>query len=190
MKFTPKHSLLIETYTDSRKAEKLQWISEQSNTPLFTVITHTNAEYILTYILTNPDRALPRYCATVTWHRWKSVENNNLFYNMSVYWHPRYTAASCGEQRCYVGVGQCRFSFSYLSSTVISGYMSPRHGASSGWEWRNGLQYGGQLRIADQGWSSTSGVGLVLTTPHRKNVSCYETFIKQTSDLDWYFGTN
>jgi hypothetical protein len=26
---------------------------------------------------------------------------------------------------------------------VISGFLSPRHGASSGWGWRNGLQYGG-----------------------------------------------
>ena len=26
---------------------------------------------------------------------------------------------------------------------VISGSLSPRHGASSGCEWRNGLQYGG-----------------------------------------------
>jgi len=179
MKFTRKHSLLIETYTYSRKPEEtVKWIKEQSDNPLFTVITHTNVEYILTYIHTNPDRALPRYCATVTWHQWEPVENNNLLYNMSVYWHPRYTAANCGEHWCYIGVGQCKFSFWCTGSTVISRSMPPRHGAFSVWGWRNVLQYGRQLRIADQGWSSTSEVGEVLTTPYRNNVSCYETFIQ------------
>ena len=32
---------------------------------------------------------------------------------------------------------------SFLHSHVISGSLSPRHGASSGCGWRNGLQYGG-----------------------------------------------
>jgi hypothetical protein len=27
--------------------------------------------------------------------------------------------------------------------TMISGFLSPRHGTSSGCEWRNGFQYGG-----------------------------------------------
>jgi len=31
----------------------------------------------------------------------------------------------------------------FYRSTVISGSLSPRHGAFSGCEWRNGLQYGG-----------------------------------------------
>jgi len=50
---------------------------------------------------------------------------------------------------------------------VISWSLSPRHGASSGCGWRNGLQYGKwaanilnkQWRIADKRWSSSSGVG-------------------------------
>jgi hypothetical protein len=33
-------------------------------------------------------------------------------------------------------------------------------------------------RAADKGWSSSLGLGEVLTTPHSKNVSCYETFIQ------------
>jgi hypothetical protein len=31
-----------------------------------------------------------------------------------------------------------------------------------------------QWRTVDKGWSSSLGLGEVLTTPHRKNVSCYE----------------
>jgi len=61
---------------------------------------------------------------------------------------------------------------------VISGYLSPRHGASSGCGWRNSLQYGrylrtfwirsrGQpIRCGPPGW----GLGELLTIPHRKNV--------------------
>ena len=60
--------------------------------------------------------------------------------------------------------------------SVISGSLSPRHGASSGCGWRNGLQIcrvaanilNKQSRIADKGWSSSLGV--VLTTPHSKNL--------------------
>jgi len=31
----------------------------------------------------------------------------------------------------------------YIYIHVVSGSLSPRHGASSGWAWRNGLRYGG-----------------------------------------------
>jgi hypothetical protein len=78
---------------------------------------------------------------------------------------------------------------------VIIGSLSPRHGASSGCGWWNGLQYGGQLRIC---WISSSGQptrggppawrwGEVLTTPHRKNWLCYETRTL-VSGVDCYFG--
>ena len=33
------------------------------------------------------------------------------------------------------------------------------------------------------------GLGEVLTTPHRKKVSCYEIFTRKASDLDWFSGT-
>ena len=33
------------------------------------------------------------------------------------------------------------------------------------------------------------GLGEVLTTHHRKNVSCYEMFTQKASDLDWLLGT-
>jgi len=33
-------------------------------------------------------------------------------------------------------------------------------------------------RTADKEWSSSLGLGEVLTTPHRKNVSYYESFTK------------
>jgi hypothetical protein len=45
-----------------------------------------------------------------------------------------------------------------------------------------------QSRTADKGWSSSSGLGEVLTTPHRKNWLCYKKWIC-VLDLDWYFGT-
>jgi hypothetical protein len=45
--------------------------------------------------------------------------------------------------------GTCRFLI-YADNVnichVISGSLSPRHGASSGCGWRNDFQYGGQLR--------------------------------------------
>jgi len=44
-----------------------------------------------------------------------------------------------------------------------------------------------QLLTADKGWSSSLGLGEVLTT-RRKNVSCCDTVKKQVSDLDWYIG--
>ena len=34
-----------------------------------------------------------------------------------------------------------------------------------------------QSRTADKEWSSSLGLGEVLTTPHRKNMSLYEMFI-------------
>ena len=50
---------------------------------------------------------------------------------------------------------------------VINGFLSPRHGASSGCEWTNCLQiwrvaaniFNKQLRTADKGWSFSLGVG-------------------------------
>jgi hypothetical protein len=62
-----------------------------------------------------------------------------------------------------------------LSPCVVSGSLSPWHDASSGCGRKNGLQYGGRLRIY---WISSSGkptsrgppawsLGEVLTTPHR-----------------------
>ena len=56
------------------------------------------------------------------------------------------------------------------------GTLSPRHGASSGCGWRNGLLYGGQLWInwissrgqPTRGGPPAWGLGEVLTTPLRK----------------------
>jgi hypothetical protein len=64
----------------------------------------------------------------------------------------------------------------------VSGSLSPRYGASSGCGWRNGLHYGGWLRmywISSRGQPTRGsppawGLGEVVTTPHLKNVSCYE----------------
>jgi hypothetical protein len=64
---------------------------------------------------------------------------------------------------------------------VLSGSLSPRHGATSRCGWRNGLQLwrvaantlNKQSRTADKGWSSScggGGLGEVLTTPHRKKI--------------------
>jgi hypothetical protein len=64
-----------------------------------------------------------------------------------------------------------------MGSPVISRSLPPQHGASSGCRCRNGLQCG----------SPAWGLGKVLTTPHRKNVTCYEMLIQKASDLDGYF---
>jgi hypothetical protein len=62
--------------------------------------------------------------------------------------------------------------------------LSPRNGASSGCGWKvaaNILHK--QSRTADKGWSSSLGLGVGLTTHHRKNVTCYEMF-QSASDMD------
>jgi hypothetical protein len=41
-----------------------------------------------------------------------------------------------------------------------------------------------QSRTAETVWSSSLGLGDVLTTPHRKNVSYYEMLTQIASDLD------
>jgi hypothetical protein len=59
------------------------------------------------------------------------------------------------------------------TGTVISGSLSPRHGASSGCGWRNGLQIwkvaanilNKQSRTADKGWSSSFRVGQGANNP-------------------------
>ena len=40
-----------------------------------------------------------------------------------------------------------------------------------------------QLQTADKGWSSSLGLGEVVTAPHRKNMPCYEVDTC-ASDLD------
>jgi len=69
-----------------------------------------------------------------------------------------------------------------VAYSKISGSLSPRHGASPGCGWRNGLQYGGKLRIHSissleqpaRGGPSALGLGEVRTTPHRKTWSSCE----------------
>jgi hypothetical protein len=61
-------------------------------------------------------------------------------------------------------------------SPVISGSLSPRHGASSGCGWRNGLQMwrvsanilNKLSRTADKGWFSSLGVGQPCFGPNTK----------------------
>jgi len=73
---------------------------------------------------------------------------------------------------------------------MISGSLSPRHGASSGCGWRNGLQIrriaanilNKRSRTTDKGCPPVGGLGEVLIAPHRKSVSCYDPFAK-ASDL-------
>jgi len=80
---------------------------------------------------------------------------------------------------------------------MISGSMSPRHGASSGCERRNSLQHIGWLRIF---WISSCGqhtmsgppawgLSEVPTTPHHKSWPCYR-MVTISSCLDRSFGTN
>jgi hypothetical protein len=78
------------------------------------------------------------------------------------------------------------------TESVISGSLSPRHGAFSGCGWRNGLQYAGvaenilnkQSRTAERSGPPAWGWGEALTTPHCKNVSCYEMVKRKASELD------
>jgi hypothetical protein len=44
-----------------------------------------------------------------------------------------------------------------------------------------------QSRAADKGWSSSLGLGVGLTTPHRKKQACYETE-HEASELDGFLG--
>jgi hypothetical protein len=43
-----------------------------------------------------------------------------------------------------------------------------------------------QSRTANKGWSSRRGFGEGLTTPHRKELVCYQTS-RRASDLGGYF---
>ena len=80
---------------------------------------------------------------------------------------------------------------------MISGSLSPRHGAYSGCGWKNDLQ---KCRVAEKYLISSHGQETrggppawalveVLTSPRRKNVSGYEMFTQKTSDLDWLLRT-
>ena len=65
-----------------------------------------------------------------------------------------------------------------IAKLMISGCLSPRHGAPSGCGWRNGLQIwrvaetrlNKQSRRANNGWSSSLGLGEVLKTHHLKKI--------------------
>ena len=60
----------------------------------------------------------------------------------------------------------------------------------------DGLQFGGWLWISwksgrgqpTRGGPPDWGLSEVLTTPHHKNILCYEMFTQKASGLDWYFG--
>ena len=66
----------------------------------------------------------------------------------------------------------------WVPVTVISGSLSPRHGAYSGCGWRNVLQIrrvavhilNKQLQTDDKGWSSSLGVGRDATISSPKNL--------------------
>jgi len=72
--------------------------------------------------------------------------------------------------------------------TVISGSLSPRHGASMEerlpiWMVAANI-FNKKSRTADKGWYSSWGLGEVLTAHHRKNLSCYEILTQKASGLD------
>ena len=114
---------------------------------------------------------------------------------------------SCWKQHRYMGKSKRKEQFQSLyfsllevnvhtqklvsNNAVKSGSLSPRHGESSSCGWRNGLQYGGQLRIY---WTSSRGqptmggppawgLGEVLTTSHRK--SHYVTISSHKKPQTW-----
>jgi hypothetical protein len=87
------------------------------------------------------------------------------------------------------------FETTIKANFMLSGSLSPQHGASFGWRWRNGLQLWWvaanilkkQLQTNDKGWYNNLGVGRGTTTLHHKQFICYEQFT-QASDLDRFFG--
>jgi hypothetical protein len=95
----------------------------------------------------------------------------------------------CNENEISIPLKRTSFVWSF---SVINGSLSTRHGASSGCGWRKGLRYGGKLRMY---WISSRGqptrasppacwLDDMLTTPYRKNISCYEMFTHKTSNPD------
>jgi hypothetical protein len=84
------------------------------------------------------------------------------------------------------------FIFGYFGrkniGSMISGSLSPRHGASSGCGWRNGFyiwRVAANILIKQptRGGPPAWRLGEVLTTPHLQKSPCYETYHK-ASDLD------
>jgi hypothetical protein len=87
------------------------------------------------------------------------------------------------------GSPQWSLSFRFPhQNPVHASPLSPRHGASSGCGWRNGLQYGGSLRIywissrgqPTRGGPPAWGLGEGLTTPHHENVSLLRNIQRQS----------
>jgi hypothetical protein len=79
------------------------------------------------------------------------------------------------------------YFYRYFLSLKGSESLPPRHGASSGCEWRNGLQIwrvaanilNKQLRRPTRGGPPAWGLGEVLTNPHQKNLNMLQN--SQTS---------
>lgn len=46
----------------------------------------------------NENKVKPRYSTSLTYRPWKSVNNNSLLHNISIYRHCWYNATNCGEQ--------------------------------------------------------------------------------------------
>jgi hypothetical protein len=121
-------------------------------------------------------------------------------------WHTSYTVwRSCSlpytAMKCWHTFSNSPAPFHILPNLlfikpcypVFCGSLSPRHGASSGCGWRNGLRYGGQLRIhwissrgqPTRGGPQAWGLGEVLTTPPReKNIMLCNVYMWDASSGD------
>jgi hypothetical protein len=78
--------------------------------------------------------------------------------------------------------------FAYCRAcSMLGGSLSPQHGASSGCGWRNGLQLYclGSRDRTTRGGPPASGLGVGLTTRHRKKEISYEK-LNRASNLDGY----
>ena len=94
------------------------------------------------------------------------------------------TEVSYRVQVCYLlsSAACCVIRVAVGPSSVVRGSLSSRQGASYGCGWRNGLQYGRQLRthcISCRGQRTRGGppawcLGEVLTAPHSK-INCDAT---------------
>ena len=73
----------------------------------------------------------------------------------------------------YITRQEGRFSCAKTMNSMVSGFLWIYWKSSRGQPTRGG--------------PPALGLGEVLTTLHRKNISCYKMFTQKASDLDWYF---
>jgi hypothetical protein len=107
------------------------------------------------------ENCMKRTGTFVKWYH-ESLHSNRFTWRQAKQWPLPFQRVVTRFRRISV-----RFIAVNILFSMLSGSLSPRHGASSGCGWRNGLQvwrvaantFNKQSRTADKGWSSSLGVG-------------------------------